>query len=143
MVTILTILAVSAAWSDLQKSVIPNRLVFPGIGIGILFRVAADILYREPLDILAMAAEVIILFICLWPAYAAGGLGAGDCKLFLMAGAFLPVKQAVFVVTATFFIAAMQIVLLALFYKIKKKKKKIRTIRLAPAFLLAVLSGWV
>lgn len=143
MVIIMTILAVLAAWSDLKKNVIPNRLVFPGIGIGILFRVAADILYREPLDILVMAAEVMILFICLWPAYAAGGLGAGDCKLFLIAGVFLPVKQAFFVVTATFFIAAVQIVLLMLFYKIKREKKGIRTIRLAPAFLIAVLSGWI
>lgn len=108
-----------------------------------MFRIAADILYREPLDILAMAAEVIILFICLWPVYAAGGLGAGDCKLFLMAGVFLPVKQAVFVVAATFFIAAVQILLLVLFYKIKKKKRKIRTVRLAPAFFIAVLSGWI
>lgn len=136
-------MAALAAWFDLRKSIIPNRLVFSGMGIGILLRTTADILGKEPLDILLMAAGVIVLFICLWPVYAMGGLGAGDCKLLLTAGVFLPVKQAFFVVTATFFIAAAQIVLLTLFYKMKKKKKKIRTIRLAPAFFIAVLSGWL
>lgn len=136
-------MAALAAWFDLRKSIIPNRLVFSGMGIGILLRTAADILGKEPLDILLMAAGVIVLFICLWPVYAMGGLGAGDCKLLLTAGVFLPVKQAFFVVTATFFIAAAQIVLLTLFYKMKKEKKKIRTIRLAPAFFIAVLSGWL
>ncbi|MDE6951736.1 MAG: prepilin peptidase [Lachnospiraceae bacterium] len=143
MVTIVTVLAVLAAWFDLRKNIIPNRVVFPGIGIGILVRTASGILCGEPLDILVMTAEVIVLFICLWPVYTAGGLGAGDCKLFLMAGVFLPVKQAVFVVTFTFFIAAVQIVLFVLFCKVKKEKKKIRTIPLAPAFLIAVLSGWL
>lgn len=143
MVTIVTVLAVLAAWFDLRKNVIPNRVVFPGIGLGILVRAASDILCGEPLDILVMTAEVIVLFICLWPAYAAGGLGAGDCKLFLMAGVFLPVKQTVFVVAVTFFIAAVQIMLLVLFCKVKRDKKKVRTIRLAPAFLIAVLSGWL
>lgn len=143
MVTIVTVLAVLAAWFDLRKNVIPNRVVFPGIGLGVLVRAVSDILCGEPLDILVMTAEVIVLFICLWPAYAAGGLGAGDCKLFLMAGVFLPVKQTVFIVAVTFFIAAVQIMLLVLFCKVKRDKKKIRTIRLAPAFLIAVLSGWL
>lgn len=134
----MTILAVMATWFDLRKNMIPNRLLFSGMGIGILFRATADILGKDPLDIFVMAAEVIVLFICLWPFYEMGGLGAGDCKLFLMTGMFLPVKQTTIIVVSTFFIAAAEIVLLTLFYKKKK-----RNIRLAPAFLIAVLLSWV
>ncbi len=143
MVTVVTVLAMTAALCDLRKNVIPNRVLFPGMGIGIILRISAAVAAKNLPDIFVMAAEVIVLFICLWPIYAMGGLGAGDCKLFLTAGVFLPVKQAFFVVTGTFFIAAAEIVLLTLFYKIKKKKKRIRIIRLAPAFFAALLIGWL
>lgn len=143
MVTIVTMLAMIAALCDLRKNVIPNRVLLPGMGIGFILRISAAVAGKNLPDIFVMAAEVIALFICLWPIYAMGGLGAGDCKLFLTAGVFLPVKQAVFVVTGTFFIAAAEIVLVTLFYKIKKRKKRIRTIRLAPAFFVALLIGWL
>lgn len=90
-----------------------------------------------------MAAEVIVLFICLWPVYATGGLGAGDCKLLLLAGVFLPVKQAVYVVINTFFAASVGIILLVLFCSVSGKKSELKSIRFAPAFLIAVLSGWL
>lgn len=137
------ILAMTAALCDLRKNVIPNRVLLPGMGIGIMLRISAAVAGKNLPDIFVMAAEVIVLFICLWPIYTMGGLGAGDCKLFLTAGVFLPVKQAVFVVTGTFFIAAAEIALLTLFYKIKKRKEKIGIIRLAPAFFAALLIGWL
>lgn len=133
----------TAALCDLRKNVIPNRVLLPGMGIGIMLRISAAVTGKNLPDIFVMAMEVTVLFICLWPIYTMGGLGAGDCKLFLTAGVFLPVNQAVFVVTGTFFIAAAEIVLLALFYKIKKRKEKIRIIRLAPAFFAALLIGWL
>ena len=130
MAAVLTIVAGAAAWSDLRKKIIPNRLLFPGMAAGLLLRTAMDILEGKPLDILTMAAEITVLFICLWPVYGMGGLGAGDCKLLLLAGVFLPVKQAIFVVVSTFFIAAAGIVL----------SRKRKTIPLAPAFFAAVLA---
>lgn len=130
MVILVTILAAAAAWFDLRKNIIPNRLVFPGMGIGIFLRAAAGILGGDPSDMPEMAAEIFVLFICLWPFYLMGGLGAGDCKLLLLAGVFLPVKQAIFVVVSTFFIAAAGIVL----------SRKRKTIPLAPAFFAAVLA---
>ena len=143
MAVILTILAIMAAWFDLRKNIIPNRLLFSGIGIGILLRVTADIFSSNYSDILIMAAAVIILFICLWPFYVTGGLGAGDCKLFLMTGVFLPVKQTIFIVAGTFSIAAAWIVLLTVFYRMKKEKKKIKVVRLALAFLITMLLEWI
>lgn len=129
----MTMLAAAAAWFDLRKNIIPNRLVFPGMGIGIFLRAAVGILGGDPSDMPEMAAEIFVLFICLWPFYLMGGLGAGDCKLLLLAGVFLPVKQAIFVVVSTFFIAAAGIVL----------SRKRKTIPLAPAFFAAVLAQGV
>lgn len=129
----MTMLATAAAWFDLRKNIIPNRLVFPGMGIGIFLRAAVGILGGDPSDMPEMAAEIFVLFICLWPFYLMGGLGAGDCKLLLLAGVFLPVKQAIFVVVSTFFIAAAGIVL----------SRKRKTIPLAPAFFAAVLAQGV
>lgn len=143
MAVILTIAAGAAAWSDLKRRIIPNRLLLPGMAAGSFLRIVVDILERKPFDILTMAAEITVLFICLWPVYAAGGLGAGDCKLLLLAGAFLPVKQAIFVIACTFFAAAAGIVLLTLFYGVKRRKRRVKSIPFAPAFFLAVLIGWI
>lgn len=131
--------AVLASWSDLRKGIIPNQLVFYGMGIGVILRTAADIFSKTPLDLLVIVPEVIILFFCLWPVYRTGGLGAGDCKLLLLAGACLPVKQAISVIISTFFIAAVEIILLWTLQSIKKEKKKMTAIHFAPPFLLAVL----
>lgn len=131
MVIMVTILAAAAAWFDLRKNIIPNRIVFSGMGIGIVFRAASDILDGNPSDLLMMTAEVFVLFICLWPFYAMGGLGAGDCKLLLLAGVFLPAKQAAFVVTGTFFIALLESAVLG----------RRKGIPLAPAFFMAVLAA--
>lgn len=143
MIVLVTILAIIAAWFDVRKNIIPNRLLFSGMGIGILLRTTIDIFDGNPLDILIMIAEVIVLFICLWPVYSTGGLGAGDCKLLMLAGAFLPVNQAVFIVVYTFFIAAAEIILWKLVCKIRREKKEIRSIHVAPVFLMAVLTGWL
>ena len=126
-------------WFDMRKDIVPNRLIFPGAGIGAIFRIVWDIRMGRPFHILIMVLEVIILFFCLWPVFAMGGLGAGDCKLLLMAGIFLPVKQAILVIISTFFIAAAQSILLVLLYRIKKEKRKVTSIHFTPSFLLAVL----
>lgn len=136
-------LAAAAAWFDLRKDIIPNRLIFFGAGAGAALRIGVMISDRNPSDILFMITEVIVLFICLWPVYRVGGLGAGDCKLLLLAGVFLPVKQAVLVIISTFFIAAVEIILLLLLNRIKKRKRKITTIHFAPAFFGAVVIGWL
>lgn len=131
--------ATPAAWFDIRKGIIPNRLVFCGMGAGVMLRVTIDIFGKTPSDILVMVSEVILLFFCLWPIYRMGGLGAGDCKLLLLTGICLPVKQAILVIISTFFIAAAFIVLLWLIKRIRKKNDKITAIYFAPHFLMAIL----
>lgn len=135
----LVVLAGAAAWCDMRKDIIPNRLIIFGVGMGVVLRTMVSITERAPFDILIMALEVTVLFICLWHIYRIGGLGAGDCKLLLMAGVFLPAKQAFFVVAGTFFVAAIEIVALESARRIMGQKKGIKEIHFAPAFLLAVL----
>ncbi len=139
MAVIFILLAVAALLCDMRKDIIPNRLVFSGMGIGAVFRIILDIMSEALWDIPVMVLEIVVLFICLWPVFAMGGLGAGDCKLLLMAGVFLPAKQAIFVIVSTFFIAAAESILLILIYRIKREKRKVTAIHFAPAFLLAVL----
>lgn len=139
----MAVLSLTAAWFDLKKRIIPNALVFTGMGAGLILRTAAAVHDGNFSDVFVMAAEVIVLFVCLWPFYSTGGLGAGDCKLLLMAGVFLPVKQAIFVITGTFFIAAAEIIPLKLLRKIRKQGKEVRAVPFAPAFLLAVLAEWL
>lgn len=136
---VLLCVAMPAAWSDMRKGIIPNRLVFCGMGAGVMLRAAIDIFGKTPSDILIMVSEVILLFFCLWPIYRMGGLGAGDCKLLLLTGICLPVKQAILVIISTFFIAAAFIILLWLIQRIRKKKNKITAIHFAPHFLMAIL----
>lgn len=63
MAIIVTVLAALASWFDLRRGIIPNRLLFPVIGVGLLLRITTDILNRDPLDIFTMMTEVILLFI--------------------------------------------------------------------------------
>ena len=139
MEVILILLAAAALWFDMRKDVIPNRLLFPAAVIGVTARAAFSIGSEMPSDIFVMVLEVIVLLFCLWPVFAIGGLGAGDCKLLLMTGVYLPVKQSLFVVVSTFFIAAVESLLLILVFRMKKEKRRINAIHFALPFLLAVL----
>lgn len=137
------LLAMAAAWHDMRRGIIPNRLLLPGMMAGVLLRTVMDILSNTPEDIPVMVLEVTILFFCLWPVYTTGSLGAGDCKLLLTAGVFLPAGQAVFVVISTFFIAAAEIMLRISADSIKRNRRRIKAVRLAPPFLGAVLACFV
>lgn len=96
-----------AAWFDLRTDKIPNRLILWGMISGGLIRILYDVFVKKtPQDIMILIFEVTFLFFCLWPIYQMGGLGAGDSKLLLMTGVFLPVKQALFMIATAFFLAA-------------------------------------
>lgn len=139
MSVVLLWVAMLASWSDIRKDIIPNRLVFCGMGIGIILRITMDIFHKTFSDIFVMIPEVTILFLCVWLVYRTGGLGAGDCKLLLLTGVCLPVKHTILVIISSFFIAAAEIMLLWVIRRIRKEKKKMTVIHFAPSYLLAVL----
>lgn len=131
--------ALLASWFDMRKNIIPNWLVFCGMGIGMMLRIAINFFSKTSSDILVMVPEVVILFFCIWPVYRMGGLGAGDCKLLLFTGICLPVKQAISVIISTFFIAAAGIMLLWILQRIRREKRTMTAIHFAPSYLLAIL----
>lgn len=62
---------------DLKTDKVPNVLVILGYGIGMVNFVLRFGLLGILWSILAVAA----VWLCLFPVYAIGGLGGGDCKL--------------------------------------------------------------
>ncbi len=124
-----------AVRSDLRENKIPNRLILWGMIIGIGIRLTESVMRKNLSDMLILIPEVLFLFFCLWPVYQIDGLGAGDVKLLLMTGMFLPVKQALFIIITAFFAAAVLGGFKILTGKAWKRKRKIR---FTPPLLLAV-----
>jgi prepilin peptidase CpaA len=82
--TALIVLVSAAAWTDLRTRRIPNWITASGAAVGL----ALHVLYggiSGAMQSLAGAALGLAIFLGL---YAAGGMGAGDVKLFGAVGAF-------------------------------------------------------
>jgi prepilin peptidase CpaA len=73
-----------AAWSDLRTRRIPNSITVSGAAVGLVLHTFYGGLYGA-IQSLAGAALGLAIFIAL---YVAGGMGAGDVKLFGAIGAF-------------------------------------------------------
>jgi len=134
----LIILTAAAVRFDLRRDKIPNRLILYGMITGIFFRLAGDIFLKNLWDIPVIILEFLSLFVCLWPLYRMSALGAGDCKLLLMTGIFLPVKPVFFIFITSLFIAAAAGVLKMLFYRGLKKKKGMMRIHFSVSVFTAV-----
>src|SRR5437867_3763387 len=78
-------LIAGAAWSDLRTRRIPNWLTLTGAVLGLCFQVWERGLVGAATSV-ASAALALAIFLAL---YIAGGMGAGDVKLFAAAGAFV------------------------------------------------------
>ena len=82
---VLIALVTAAAWSDLRTRRIPNWITVPGAAVGLALQTWYGGLYGG-LASLAGAALGFGIFIIL---YIAGGMGAGDVKLFSAVGALV------------------------------------------------------
>lgn len=81
-------LLVTAVWMDLRQKKISNRLIFVGLGLGLLFRAQE----HGVMGIFLFLRDIsfpVILFYLLFLMHA---LGAGDIKLFSVIGSFLNLK---------------------------------------------------
>src|SRR6266853_3960799 len=82
--TALIVLVSAAAWSDLRTKRIPNWITVSGAAVGLGLHIAYGGA-SGAMQSLAGAALGLAIFLGL---YAAGGMGAGDVKLFGAVGAF-------------------------------------------------------
>jgi prepilin peptidase CpaA len=107
----LVTLVASAAWSDLRTRRIPNWMTVPGAAAGIALHVLYGGIYGG-LQSVAGAALGLAILIGL---YAAGGMGAGDVKLFGAVGAFAGPQAMVLIFVFTGLLGGMAGVALALY----------------------------
>lgn len=94
-----TVLAVTAAFSDVRERRIPNVLTFSGAGIGVLYSLFAS----GWSSMASCFAGMVIGAVCLLPAYLLRGMGAGDVKLLGAIGAWVGAVQ---IVRVVFYMAA-------------------------------------
>ena len=93
----LVVLVASAAWMDLSTRRIPNWITIPGAAAGVVLQSLYGGLHGT-LAALAGACAGFAIFILI---YIAGGIGAGDVKLFAAVGALVGPQSlaVVFVIT--------------------------------------------
>ena len=79
------VLVTAAAWTDIRSRRIPNRLVFAGAGIGLIWQLTAGGVE----GLLAALGGMGVGLAVMVPFYVLRAMGAGDVKLMTMVGAFL------------------------------------------------------
>ncbi len=134
------LLVLIAVLFDFRTDKIPNRLILAGILTALPLRLTLAAITENRYDIGQLFIGTFLLFLCLWTVYQMGGLGAGDCKLLLMTGIFLPVKSTIFITIGAFFIAAAAGVIKLLAGWLAHKEKLPRKIHFSwPVFCMALL----
>jgi hypothetical protein len=86
-----------ANYTDLKDRIIPNRLTYPLIGIGIIFYLALGVYRLDFYLALSGAAGAAIAFGIGYILWLTGGWAGGDVKLFTALGALLPTYTAPYV----------------------------------------------
>ncbi len=94
---VLIILVIAAAFSDLRTRRIPNWLTAPGAALGI----ALQIWYGGVEGAVLSLSGAALGFIAFMFLYIAGGMGAGDVKLFAAVGAFAGPRMLVVIFICT------------------------------------------
>jgi prepilin peptidase CpaA len=107
----LIILVFAAAWSDFRTRRIPNWLTASGAAAGIVLNVVSGGVYGGIQSVAGIGLGLAV-FIGL---YAAGGMGAGDVKLFGAVGAFAGPQAMVMIFVCTGLLGGIAGIALALY----------------------------
>lgn len=87
----LALLAVCVAnYTDLKERIIPNKLTFPLIGVGVVFYVLLGLYRWDFWTLIAGALGATLAFAIGYAMWLTGGWAGGDVKLFTALGALLP-----------------------------------------------------
>lgn len=79
-----------ATYTDLKEQIIPNRLTYPLIAVGIVFYIGLGAYERSFSLIISGVAGAAVAFGIGYAMYLLGGWAGGDVKLFTALGALLP-----------------------------------------------------
>lgn len=100
---LLILLLLAAVLMDFAYDRIMNGWILFGILIGLSFR----FLEYQWHGLYGAAVSMLLSFIFLYPVYKINGLGAGDVKLFLMLGSFVPAEVQVRIMISSFIVGAL------------------------------------
>lgn len=100
----LTLLAylIMAVVTDFRETRISNRLIASGLMVGLAFRFVGE----GSVGIVHFLVNISIPVILFFLLFQMRALGAGDIKLFSVAGGFLTTRQLIYMMLASLFIAA-------------------------------------
>lgn len=99
----LPVLLMMAVVTDFREMKIRNRLIASGLLMGLAFRVFVEGSVGIVHFLVNISVPVILLFLF----FRLRALGAGDIKLFSVAGAFLTLRQLLYLMAGSFLIAAL------------------------------------
>lgn len=91
-----------AVVTDFRETRISNRLIASGLIVGLALRVVGE----GSVGIVHFLVNISIPVILLFLLFQMRALGAGDIKLFSVAGGFLTIRQLIYMMLASLFIAA-------------------------------------
>ena len=94
---VLLLILMAAVYTDYRQNRIPNWIIVFGIVSGLLISFIHNGIGQMCEGLLGMILPVVLLY----PVFMIGGLGAGDIKLFAVAGSYLGIKG----VTISFIVA--------------------------------------
>ncbi|MCM1039990.1 MAG: A24 family peptidase [Roseburia sp.] len=98
----LILLLIASVFMDFKYDRIANGWIILGMILGVSFRIAEGGLY----GMCSAAVSMLLSFCLLYPVYKIGGLGAGDVKLFVVIGSFVPAAELLHIIIVSFMIGA-------------------------------------
>jgi len=130
---------VAASYTDLKTGLIPDKITYPMMGLGVLLNFIAFDEYA--LMVAAATFAVSYLF------YRLGKLGGGDLKLFVGIALLLPMANGFpFILSAVFFASVAAVVMLSVYYvgryALRGIKWKENTYRMVHAGFLGAAVGF-
>ncbi len=100
---LLLVLLLAAVFMDFAYDRIWNGWIIFGMIIGLSFR----FLEYQWHGLYEAVVSMLLSFVLLYPVYKIGGLGAGDVKLFLMLGSFVPAETLLRIMISSFIVGAL------------------------------------
>ena len=121
---------------DLYWDRISNHLITIGLITGLFYQIQKQGITA---GILAVLVGIGISMILLYPLFLVRGIGAGDVKLFMVAGCFLDPKNLIYAMVAAFLIGAIMGLIKIILNNFMKKRQRPKTIHFSVPILFGTL----
>ena len=100
---LLSVILSIAVWSDVRTAKISNRLILAGLATGLSFRIWGSGWTGFIMFVVNISIPVILLYLL----FLMRAIGAGDIKLFSVAGGLLGTKECLTLIVSAFVVGAL------------------------------------